>query len=84
MTAGSLHAGLVLADNQLEVEAVRHLQSRLRILYGLMAVPAVAFYVIDQVLPVVSGTWTLDEPMNDQSMPIRIDLRNSTVMTFEV
>lgn len=57
-TAGSLRPGLVLADDQYETQATRLLQSRLRILYGVMAGAALAFYGIEQVLPPIEGTWT--------------------------
>ena len=60
-TAGSLHAGLVLADDQFEEAALRHLQSRLHILYGVMAGAATAFYLTEQIVPVAKGGWTLDD-----------------------
>jgi len=57
---GPLRAGIVLADSEAEAAATRHLQSRLRLLYGVMAGAAVGFYAIDQGLPLLSGTWTSD------------------------
>lgn len=56
-TAGSLHAGLVLADDQYEQAATRHLQSRLTILYGVMAAAAIGFYLIEQIVPIFERNW---------------------------
>ena len=60
-SAGSLHAGLVLADDQYEAAATRHLQSRLGTLYGVMAGAAFAFYVVYQAVPLLEGEWALDK-----------------------
>ena len=59
-TAGSLHAGLVLADDQYEQAATRHLQLRLTILYGVMAAAAVGFYMVEQIVPIFERSWKFD------------------------